>query len=160
MQTERKTGMNILIIGDVVGDCGTDMFLEQIDALKQRYAVDFCVVNGENACSGNGISRRKAEMLLEAGADVITLGNHAFRQKDAPSLLNNNRRVIRPINYPQDAGERYDGDGKKREAHCGNQCARTCVHGLYGLPVSNGGSGGEKMRSGYYFGGFSCGSNQ
>lgn len=93
--------MNILVIGDVVGDCGTDMFLEQIDELKRNRAVDFCVVNGENACSGNGISRRKAEMLLEAGADVITLGNHAFRQKDAAALLNNNRRVIRPINYPQ-----------------------------------------------------------
>lgn len=93
--------MNILVIGDVVGDSGTNMVLDHIEEVKQKYAVDFCVINGENACSNNGITRKKAEMLLNAGADVITLGNHAFRQKEAVHLVSNNHRVIRPINYPQ-----------------------------------------------------------
>lgn len=93
--------MNILAIGDVVGDSGTNMVLENLQELMRQYEIDFCVINGENACSNNGITRRKAEMLLEAGADVITLGNHTFRQKETVHLLANNRRVIRPINYPQ-----------------------------------------------------------
>ncbi len=92
--------MNILIIGDVVGDSGTEALLEKLPLLKEKYKADFCVVNGENSCSANGISRRKAEMIMSAGADVITLGNHTFRQKDAVSLLLHNKNIIRPINFP------------------------------------------------------------
>ena len=92
--------MNILAIGDIVGDAGTEMFLSSVDDLKRQYAVDFCIVNGENACTGNGISRKKAEQLLEGGADVLTMGNHTFRQKEAAGLLAHNERIIRPLNYP------------------------------------------------------------
>lgn len=92
--------MNILAIGDVVGDSGTEAVCENLASIKEKYSIDFCIVNGENACSANGISRRKAEMLLAAGADVITLGNHTFRQKDAEALLTHNKHIIRPINYP------------------------------------------------------------
>lgn len=92
--------MNILTIGDVVGDIGTNAVYEKLAAIKEKYQADFCIINGENACSANGISRRKAEMLLSAGADVITLGNHTFRQKDAISLLMHNNHIIRPINFP------------------------------------------------------------
>ena len=93
--------MNILAVGDVVGDSGTNMLVERLDDLKKQYEINFCVVNGENACTNNGITRKKAEMLLDAGADVVTLGNHSFRQKEAESLLLHNSRVIRPINYPE-----------------------------------------------------------
>lgn len=100
--------MNILTIGDVVGDIGTDAVCEKLSAIKEKYQIDFCIVNGENACSANGISRKKAEMLLSAGADVITLGNHTFRQKDAVSLLMHNKNIIRPINFPpKTAGRGY-----------------------------------------------------
>ncbi len=92
--------MNILAIGDIVGDSGTEAILEKLDAIKKKYSADVCIINAENACSANGITRKKAEALLDAGADVLTLGNHAFRQKDAVSLLAHNDRVIRPINYP------------------------------------------------------------
>lgn len=92
--------MNILFIGDIVGDSGTEMALTYIPELREKYAVDFCVVNGENCCSNNGITRRKAELLLDGGVDCITLGNHTFRQKEAHSLLHNEPRVIRPLNYP------------------------------------------------------------
>lgn len=95
--------MNILTIGDVVGDIGTAAVCEKLAAIKQKYQIDFCIVNGENACSANGITRKKAEMLLSAGADVLTLGNHTFRQKDAPALLMHNKQVIRPINFPPEA---------------------------------------------------------
>ena len=92
--------MNILLIGDVVGTSGTEAVCDTLPSLKEKYNIDFCVVNGENACSANGISRRKAEMLLSSGADVLTLGNHTFRQKDAFSLLAHNKNIIRPINFP------------------------------------------------------------
>ena len=92
--------MNILVIGDVVGDSGTEALSEKLPLLKEKYSAQFCIVNGENSCSANGISRRKAEMILDAGADVITLGNHTFRQKDAYSLLLHSKNIIRPINYP------------------------------------------------------------
>ena len=92
--------MNILVIGDVVGDSGTNAVLDNLESLKRKYSADFCIVNGENACSANGLSRKKAEMILESGADVITLGNHTFRQKDAHTILAHNERVVRPINYP------------------------------------------------------------
>lgn len=92
--------MKILVIGDVVGDSGTNAILDNLENLKRKYEIDFCIINGENACSANGISRRKAEALLSCGADVITLGNHTFRQKDAYTILAHNDRVIRPINYP------------------------------------------------------------
>ncbi len=111
--------MNILAIGDIVGDGGTNMFLEQIDEIKRQYEIDFCIVNGENACSNNGITRRKAELLLEGGADVITLGNHTFRQKEAASLLVNHSRVIRPVNFPQGT----PGKGVTVVEKCGKRIA-------------------------------------
>ncbi len=92
--------MKILVIGDVVGDSGTNAVLDNLEKLIRKYSADFVIVNGENACSANGISRKKAESLLDAGADVLTLGNHTFRQKDAYTILAHNDRVIRPINYP------------------------------------------------------------
>ncbi len=92
--------MKILAVGDIVGDAGTEMFLSHVEAIKSQHAIDFCIVNAENACSGNGISRKKAELLLAGGADVLTLGNHTFRQKEAVGLLANNKRVLRPVNYP------------------------------------------------------------
>lgn len=92
--------MNILAIGDVVGDTGIKMLADNLCDLKKEHNIDFCIVNGENSCSHNGISRRSAEAIFDAGADVITLGNHTFRQKDAASLLHNEKRIIRPANYP------------------------------------------------------------
>ncbi|MBE7047802.1 MAG: TIGR00282 family metallophosphoesterase [Ruminococcaceae bacterium] len=98
--------MNILAVGDIVGDAGTDMFLSCIETIKKQHTVDFCIVNGENASTGNGISRRKAEMILQGGADVLTLGNHTFRQKEAPGLLTHNPRIVRPLNYPPETAGR------------------------------------------------------
>lgn len=93
--------MNILAIGDIVGAVGVEIFLEKFPGLKEKYDVDLCVANAENASDNNGITRRTAEMLLSGGADVLTLGNHAFRQKDAVSLFHNEKRIVRPANFPE-----------------------------------------------------------
>ncbi|MDR0405443.1 MAG: TIGR00282 family metallophosphoesterase [Clostridiales bacterium] len=99
--------MRILIIGDVIGKPGVDYVRGRLKSLKKLYGADFCIVNGENAANGNGITREAADALIAAGVDVITLGNHAFDKPDAFEILSGDFPVIRPANYP--AGTPGDG---------------------------------------------------
>ena len=78
---------NLLFIGDVVGRAGCEFLSEKLGALKLAHDIDITIVNGENSAQGNGINHASADMLVRAGADVITTGNHAFRQKDAMELF-------------------------------------------------------------------------
>lgn len=96
--------MNIICIGDVVGKSGTEMAAGQIKYLKQDYNADFVIVNGENAAGGLGLDRWSADMLLDAGADVITTGNHAFSKKEINTLFDEKYPVIRPINCDTEKG--------------------------------------------------------
>jgi len=98
---------NILVIGDVVGRCGRDILCEQLKTIKEEYEIDFTVVNGENATTGNGINEKYASLFFEWGADVITLGNHSFDKRDIEHLLETDRRIIRPLNLSPD----LPGDG-------------------------------------------------
>ena len=75
--------MRLLFLGDVVGRSGRKAVLEVLPGLRRRYDLDFVVVNGENAAGGFGITEAILEELLETGADAVTLGNHAFDQKEA-----------------------------------------------------------------------------
>ncbi|MCR4771362.1 MAG: YmdB family metallophosphoesterase [Oscillospiraceae bacterium] len=96
--------VRILAAGDVVGQSGADLFERRLRSLKKLKGIDFTVVNGENA-SGIGITRRQAEQLLDAGADVITLGNHAFGRTDILEYLDDEGRILRPANFaPQTPG--------------------------------------------------------
>lgn len=92
--------MNILAIGDIVGEGGVNYTLAKIDGLIKKYNADFVIANAENAASGNGITKDIAQKLINSQVDVITLGNHAFSKKDVVNLLLN-MPVIRPINYPE-----------------------------------------------------------
>lgn len=98
--------MNILAIGDIVGNSGVDYASAKIKKVCGEHNIDFVIVNGENSAVGNGITREAAQKIFNSGADVITLGNHAFSKKDVVNLLLN-MSVIRPINYP----ERTVGEG-------------------------------------------------
>ena len=91
---------NLLFIGDVVGKAGCDFLTEKLGALKRAHDIDITIVNGENSAQGNGITRVSAEMLVRAGADVITTGNHAFRHKDAMELFEYDY-IVRPANFPE-----------------------------------------------------------
>ena len=93
--------MRLLFLGDVVGRSGRKAVLETLPKLIKRYALDFVIVNGENAAGGFGITEAIADELLEAGADCITLGNHAFDQKEALVFIARQPRLIRPINFPK-----------------------------------------------------------
>ncbi|MGG5811920.1 TIGR00282 family metallophosphoesterase [Falsiroseomonas sp. CW058] len=92
--------MRILFLGDLVGRAGRDAAGEAIPALRQRLGLDLVVVNAENASHGFGLSPEMARALFAAGADVLTLGNHAWDRKEIIPYIESERRLIRPLNYP------------------------------------------------------------
>lgn len=92
--------MKILLVGDVVGAPGRRVFREVVRRLRGENAVQAVVVNGENAAAGNGITLALAEELFSAGADVVTLGDHVWGQKELESTLSGEKRLVRPVNFP------------------------------------------------------------
>jgi metallophosphoesterase (TIGR00282 family) len=110
--------MRLLFLGDVVGRAGRRAVIEALPGLRRRYALDFVVVNGENAAGGFGITESILEELLGAGADVVTLGNHAFDQKETLVYIGRHDRLLRPINYPKGTPGR--GAGLYRAANGGD----------------------------------------
>jgi len=91
--------MKLLFLGDVVGRAGRAAVAERLPALRSAWGLDFVVVNGENASQGAGLSPEHARLILQAGADCITLGDHAFDQKDMLSFIESEPRIIRPLNF-------------------------------------------------------------
>ena len=95
--------MRILFLGDVVGRSGRKAISERLPKLRDDMALDFVVVNGENATSGIGLSAAHADELLKAGVDCLTLGDHAFDQRDMLQAIAKEPRIIRPINFAKSA---------------------------------------------------------
>ncbi len=93
-------GMRILFVGDVVGRSGRQAATERLPGLITRWKLDLVVVNGENAAGGFGITEKIYDELIDAGADAITLGNHAWDQREALVFIERAPRLIRPLNYP------------------------------------------------------------
>lgn len=92
--------MKILAIGDVVGKTALDYLSKNLWKKRDELGAEFVTINGENATDIYGISRADAELLLSSGADLITLGNHAFGKRDLFTLLGDSESIIRPANYP------------------------------------------------------------
>ncbi len=92
--------MRILFIGDIVGQRGVDYLGSQLQEILAEHEPDLVVANAENAVQGRGLTARVAEELFDAGIELVTLGNHAFDQREVLSVLASDRRVIRPANYP------------------------------------------------------------
>ncbi len=95
--------MNILAIGDIVGDGGCDFLRKNLPPYKKLKGIDFVIANGENSAEGNGITPNSAESLFVSGVDVITTGNHAFRRREIYPSLESDDRLLRPANYPYGA---------------------------------------------------------
>jgi len=95
--------MRILFIGDVVGRAGRAAVNERLPGLVKDWKLDLVVVNGENAAGGFGITETIYTELVDAGADAITLGNHAWDQREALVFIERAPRLIRPLNYPKGA---------------------------------------------------------
>lgn len=92
--------MRLLILGDVVGRSGRQAVTSLLPGLVSRWRLDAVVVNGENAAGGFGITEAIHDELVTAGADIVTLGNHAFDQREALVFIERTDRLIRPLNYP------------------------------------------------------------
>lgn len=93
--------MRLLFLGDIVGRTGRNVVLEALPGIRERYSLDFVIINGENAAGGFGITESILNELIDAGADCVTLGNHAFDQKETLVYIERHDRLIRPLNYPK-----------------------------------------------------------
>jgi metallophosphoesterase (TIGR00282 family) len=106
--------MRLLFLGDLVGRTGRKAVIDALPGLRARYDLDFVVVNGENAAGGFGITESIFEDLIDAGADAVTLGNHAFDQKETLVFIERHERLIRPLNFPKGTPGRGAGLFKAR----------------------------------------------
>ncbi len=95
--------MKLLMIGDVMGKPGRQAVAALLPALKEELGIDFVIVNGENTAAGRGITEKTANELFEAGADVITSGNHIWDQREIVPVLDEEIAILRPANYPPSA---------------------------------------------------------
>jgi metallophosphoesterase (TIGR00282 family) len=101
--------MRLLFLGDIVGRTGRNAVVERLPGLVERHRLDFVIINGENAAGGFGITEDILRAVLDAGADVVTSGNHAFDQRDALVFAQRQERFLRPVNYPQGTPGRGSG---------------------------------------------------
>jgi hypothetical protein len=101
--------VRILFVGDVVGRPGREAFSRLFPVIRKREAIDFCVVNAENAAGGSGITAEAAEDLLQAGANVLTAGDHVWRNRKILEVIDREERLLRPANYPPGAPGRGSG---------------------------------------------------
>ena len=93
--------MRLLFLGDIVGRSGRNAVCEALPGLIQRHVLDFVIINGENSAGGFGITEAILNDLIDAGADCVTLGNHAFDQKDTLVYIERQERLVRPLNFPK-----------------------------------------------------------
>ena len=111
--------MRILFLGDVMGRSGRRAISERLAGLRARLKADLVVVNAENASGGRGVTAGHAQLLLESGADCLTLGDHAFDQKDMIAFIDREPRIVRPLNFARDApgrGHTIISDARGRKA--------------------------------------------
>lgn len=110
--------MRILFLGDVMGRAGRSAIEAHLSDLRARWRLDFVVVNAENATNGAGLSRDHGQALLAAGADCLTLGDHAFDHKDMLTEVEREPRILRPLNYARNAPGRgmrvFDAPGGRK----------------------------------------------
>ncbi|MEO0467035.1 MAG: TIGR00282 family metallophosphoesterase [Pseudomonadota bacterium] len=95
--------MKLAFFGDVVGQAGRNAVTDRLPELRNRLELDFVVVNAENAAGGFGLTAAIAEQLFDAGADCLTLGDHAWDQREMLTHIDRDPRILRPLNYPDSA---------------------------------------------------------
>lgn len=95
--------MKILFIGDIVGNPGRDAVRTLLPALRQEFGLSFVIANAENAAGGSGITGRVAAELFDAGVDVLTSGDHIWKKSEIFEVIENQPRILRPVNFPEGA---------------------------------------------------------
>jgi len=100
--------VRLLLIGDIVGKPGRQIVVRALAGLKIEQSLDFVVANAENAAGGSGLTPAIYHELIDGGVDCITMGDHVFRRREIYSVLQNEPRIVRPANYPDEApGRRF-----------------------------------------------------
>ena len=131
--------MKLLFIGDIVGQPGRNAVKTLVPKLREQHALDFVIANGENAAGGSGITPKTAEEIFSAGVDVITTGDHLWDQKEVIELLQNEKRFLRPLNYPP--GTPGQGSAiyevKVGSSRCDDRTARRAVPTNLSIAVLN-----------------------
>ena len=119
-----------------MGRAAREAVLRQVPLWRKQWALDFVIVNGENAAGGFGITPAIAEAFFEAGVDVISTGNHVWDQQEIQGYIDTENRLLRPVNFPiRHAGHRGQSLSGGRAARDGGQCHGAVVHGNAGRPV-------------------------
>ena len=128
--------MNILVIGDLVGKIGVEAFKKNISNLKNKYNIDFTIVNAENSADGRGITKNILDDLYAYGTDVITMGNHTWGRKDIFAFIDEETRLIRPANYAENLPGKGSFIGKVNGRKIGviNLIGRVDMGGNYECP--------------------------
>ncbi len=93
--------MRVLFLGDVLGRSGRDAVTAMLPQIRSLLGIDFCVVNGENAAGGFGITEKICRTFYEAGVDVVTTGNHIWDQREVIGTIDQDPHLLRPANFPQ-----------------------------------------------------------
>lgn len=101
--------MNILFIGDIVGSPGREAIRQLLPQLQKEYNLDFVVANAENAAGGSGITLKIAQELFESGVNVLTSGDHIWKKREILEFINEEERILRPLNFPSGAPGRGFG---------------------------------------------------
>src|SRR5690242_18017393 len=109
--------MRILFIGDIVGRAGREVVVAELPAIRQKLSIDFVIANGENAAGGFGLTRTIANEFFAIGVDVITTGNHWADQKEILGFIDDEDRILRPINYPPGTPGKGAGLFETRSGH-------------------------------------------
>jgi metallophosphoesterase (TIGR00282 family) len=98
--------MNILFIGDIVGAPGREAVKQLLPGLKKEYSLQFIIANAENAAGGSGITQKVAQELFQSGVDAMTSGDHIWKKREIFEFINQEERILRPINFPLGAAGR------------------------------------------------------
>ena len=107
--------MNILFIGDIVGSPGREATKLLLPELKKEYRLDFVIANAENAAGGSGITQRVAEEIFDSGVDVMTSGDHIWKKREIFEFIEQEERILRPLNFPSGAPGRGFGVFKTKD---------------------------------------------
>ena len=136
MSDETPAPLRLLFIGDVIGRAGRAAVVARLPRLREALGLDFVIVNGENAAGGFGITEAICEEFLQAGADCVTLGNHAFDQREALVFIERQPRLLgRQLSPRARRGVAQIFILRREASRCCGQCAGPGVHGLAGRPL-------------------------
>jgi hypothetical protein len=144
------SGMNILVIGDVVGSPGRAIMKKALPLVFRRYEVDYCIANVENAAGGFGVTKEVCDELLDLGVDCMTSGNHIWDKKEILGFVDLIPQLLRPLNYPEHQPGRGSHLGKGRRSGVPvatlNLSGRVFMGGAIDDPFANGLAEVERLR--------------